>query len=414
MLASIAPIAKALWRRKAGAALIAAQVALTLAILCNALGVVTDRLEQSERRSGLIEGDLFFLQVLTPGYDDDPFGVQRNAEALLRGLPGVRAAAWVNQMPLGQSGTSSGVSNEGGSVRFLSSSHYSAASSLVQAFGLQLIDGRDFLPGEYATMDLRRTRQPPSDTKVIVTQALAERLYPGESRVVGRVMRLGNDANDPPFEIIGVVDRLVSPWGRADWLEGDRWGERSFITPIAVNERETYAVRAEPGRRAEVQRAAAERLQQAVPGRILLASRSQEELRDRRYRAERWLAGMLLVVTGALLVMTAAGIVGLASLWVAQRRKQIGVRRALGARRIDIVSHFLIENLLISGAGVAAGLTLAVALNGLLVRWTALPPLQPAWLAGAALLLPLLGALAVLGPALRAARVSPAEATRSV
>ena len=412
MIASIAPIAKALWRRKAGAALIAAQIALTLAILCNAIGVVADRLEQSGRRSGVLESDLFYLQVLTPGYDDDPFGVQRNAEALLRGVPGVRAATWVNQMPLGQSGTSSGVSNDG-AVRFVGAAHYTAGSSLVQSLGLEVVDGRDFQPGEFGTMDLRRTREPPSQTKVIVTRALAERLYPGEPRVVGRAMRLGNDATDPLFEIIGVVDRLVSPWGRVEWLEGDRWGERGFITPIAVNERELYAVRAEPGRRAEVQRAAAERLQQAVPGRILLASHSQEALRDRRYRAERWLAGMLIVVTAALLVMTAAGIVGLASLWVAQRRKQIGVRRALGARRIDIVSHFLIENVLISGAGVAVGLTLAVALNGLLVRWTPLPPLQPAWRAGAALRRPLRGALAVLGPALRAARVSPAEATRS-
>lgn len=413
MITTLVPVAKALWRRKAGAALIAAQVALTLAILCNALGIVADRLEQSARTSGLVEDDLFYLQVITPGYEDDPFGVQRGAEALLRAVPGVRAATWINQVPLSQSGSSTGVSNDG-TVRFLGAAHYSSAGSLVQTFGLKLLDGRDFLPSETSTMDLRRTREPPPQTKVIVTSALAERLYPGEARVVGRTLRVGNEPSDPLLEIVGVVERLVSPWGRVEWLEGDRYGERGFITPIALNEREIYAVRTEPGQRAAVQRAASERLQQAVPGRILLNTRSQEELRDRRYRAERWLAGMLIVVTGALLVMTAAGIVGLASLWVAQRRKQIGVRRALGARRIDIVNHFLVENLLITGAGVAIGLTLAVALNGLLTRWTTMPPLQLQWLAAAALLLPLLGALSVLGPALRAARVSPAEATRSV
>ena len=231
--------------------------------------------------------------------------------------------------------------------------------------------------------------------------------------MVGRVLRMGNEPADPAVEIVGVVDRLVSPWGRVSWLKGDAYGERSFITSVRVNERELYAVRTAPGRRAEAQREAVQRLQAALPGRIVLNARSQEQLRENRYRSERWLAGMLLVVTGALLVMTAAGIVGLASLWVAQRRKQIGVRRALGARRIDIVGHFMKENLMITTAGATLGLTLAVGLNGALVRVSALPPLPPALLAAGALLLPLLGALAVLGPALRAARVSPAEATRA-
>lgn len=410
---TIAPIAKALWRRKTGAALIAAQVALTLAILCNALVVVADRLEQIRRPSGVAEDELFYVRLISPGYDDAPFDVQTTTEALLRGVPGVVQAAWINQVPLSSSGSSSSVANADLSVKFLGAAHYSAAVSLVQTLGLKLVDGRDFRPEELLPMDLRRTREPPAGTKVIVTQALAEQLYPGQPNVVGRVLRIGNEASDPALEIVGVVERLVSPWGRVSWLENDRFGERGFITSVRVGERETYAVRSAPGRRAEVQRDAVQRLQQALPGRIILSTRSQAEVRERRYSGERWLAGMLGVVTGALLLMTAAGIVGLASLWVAQRRKQIGVRRALGARRIDIVSHFLQENLLITSTGVVLGLTLAVALNGVLVRITPLPPLPPALLAGAALLMPLLGALAVLGPALRAARVSPAEATRS-
>lgn len=409
----ISPIAKALWRRKGGASLIAAQVALTLAILCNALAVVADRLDLSGRDSGVDEAGLFYVQLITPGYDADPFGVQRATEALLRGMPGVREAAWVNQAPLAQSGTSSGVSNEDFSVRFLNSSHYSAGASLVQVLGLRLVQGRDFTPDELLTLDLRQTREPPSGMKIIVTRALAEQLYPGAASVVGRTLRLGATPGDPTGQIVGVVERLVSPWGRASWMEGDPFGERGFITPVRVNERETYAVRTTAADRARLQAEVQQRLLQAVPGRIVLNADSQADLRERRYRGERWLAGMLLVVTGLLLVMTAAGIVGLASLWVAQRRRQIGVRRALGARRVDIVKHFLMENLMITATGVALGLTGAVALNGVLLRFTALPPLSPALLAGGALLLPLLGALAVLGPALRAARVSPAEATRA-
>ncbi|MBT9488390.1 MAG: ABC transporter permease [Rubrivivax sp.] len=407
---NIAPIAHALWHRKTGALLIATQVALTLAILCNALGVVLDRRDQSTRPTGTDEANLFFLQVITPGYDDDPFGTQRAAEALLRAVPGVRAASWVNQVPLSNSGSSSGMSSEDGKTQFLNSAHYSTGGSLVQAFGLQLVQGRDFTPDEYAELDLRRSRQPP--TQAMVTRALAEELYPGAASVVGRRMRWGIGADDLVVTIIGVVDRLVGPWGRAEWLAGDRYGERAFITAVRTNERENYVVRTEPGQRDRVLREAAARLQAAVPGRILLNSRSLEQTREMRYRGERWLAGLLLLVTGLLLVMTAAGIVGLASLWVTQRRRQIGVRRALGARRIDIVWHFVLENGMITWVGVVAGLTLAVALNSGLTRWTTLPPLQWPVLLGGALLMPLLGVLAVLGPALRAAHITPAEATR--
>jgi putative ABC transport system permease protein len=405
------PTARALWRRKGGAALIAAQVALTLAILCNALVVVLDRLGQTSRPLGVAEDALFYLQVVTPGYQDDPFGIQQAAEVLLRGLPGVNDAAWVNQVPLSNSGSSSGVSNEDLSISGVNAAHYSAGRSLVQAFGLKLVEGRDFLPDEFVALDLRSTRQPPP--QVIVTRAAAQALYPGQASVVGRSVRLGTTTEDPLLTIVGVVERLVSPWGRASWMKGDTYGERGFITPARVNEGETYLVRADPAGLDAIRQEAERRLLDAVPGRILLSSRDQNTVRERRYRGDRWLAGMLGTVTGLLLLMTAAGIVGLASLWVTQRRKQIGVRRALGARRADIVGQFLVENLMINGAGVALGLTLAVALNVGLARVTALPPLPAGLMAAGALALLVLGALSVLAPAVRASRISPAEATRS-
>jgi putative ABC transport system permease protein len=409
---NLMPTARALWRRKGGAMLIAAQVALTLAILCNALVVVNDRLAQASRPSGVADAELFYLQVITPGYDDEPFGVQRAAEDLLRGIPGVSDAAWVNQVPLSQSGSSSGLSNDDLSVRFINSAHYSAGRSLVQAFGLKLVEGRDFTPDELVELDLRSSRRPPA--QVILTRAAAEALYPGRPSVIGRTVRLGTTTDDPELTVVGVVERLISPWGRASWMQGDSHGERGFITPVRVNERETYLVRAEPARLDAIRQEAERRLLEAVPGRILLWSRDQTTIREQRYRGERWLAGMLGTVTGLLLMMTAAGIVGLASLWVTQRRKQIGVRRALGARRVDIVGQFLVENLMITGGGVMAGLTLAVGLNLGLARVTAMPALPGGMLAGGALAVLLLGVVAVLAPALRAARISPAEATRSV
>jgi putative ABC transport system permease protein len=119
-------------------------------------------------------------------------------------------------------------------------------------------------------------------------------------------------------------------------------------------------------------------------------------------------------VCALLLIVTASGIVGMTLVRVAQRRKHIGVRRALGARRIDIVRYFVTENVLVSTVGIAVGLVLAVALNQALVRVLELPRIPIAYLGAGTLALWVLGILAVLGPAWRAASIPPAEATRSV
>lgn len=106
--------------------------------------------------------------------------------------------------------------------------------------------------------------------------------------------------------------------------------------------------------------------------------------------------------------------VGLSSFRVSQRRRQIGVRRALGATRGDILGHFQTGNFLIVSGGVLLGCVLGVLAKLALMREYALPRM-PWWLLllGAALLW-MLGQLAVLGSARRAAAVPPVEATRSV
>jgi putative ABC transport system permease protein len=113
------------------------------------------------------------------------------------------------------------------------------------------------------------------------------------------------------------------------------------------------------------------------------------------------------------LVVTALGIVGLASFWVQQRRRQIGIRRALGATRGRILRYFQVENFLIVGAGVGVGMAFAYAINAWLIAHYELPRLPLGYLPLGAAMMWLLGQLAVLTPALRAARMSPAMATRT-
>jgi len=136
--------------------------------------------------------------------------------------------------------------------------------------------------------------------------------------------------------------------------------------------------------------------------------------RAQGYATDRGVAIMMGIVCVLLLLATAGGIVGLSSFWVGQRRRSIGVRRALGATRGDILRYFQAENFLIVSGGIALGTLLGVAANLSLMTYWELPRM-PLWLLGiGAVLLWLLGQLAVLGPARRAAAVAPVEATRSM
>jgi putative ABC transport system permease protein len=131
------------------------------------------------------------------------------------------------------------------------------------------------------------------------------------------------------------------------------------------------------------------------------------------YKQDRVMAWMLVLVISLLLLVTALGIVGLASFWVQQRTRQIGVRRALGATRTQILRYFQTENFLLVTVGIAIGMLLAFGLNQLLMAKAELPRLPLYYLPFGAVALWLLGQCAVLWPARRAAAVPPAIATRS-
>jgi len=123
---------------------------------------------------------------------------------------------------------------------------------------------------------------------------------------------------------------------------------------------------------------------------------------------------MLMLVCVVMLAVTAFGIVGLTSFWVGQRRQQIGIRRAVGATRGHIMQYFQTENFLLSTAGVVLGMLLAFGINLYLMSRYEMSRMPWYYLPVSAVALWLLGQLAVLGPARRAAAVPPVVATRSV
>jgi putative ABC transport system permease protein len=150
------------------------------------------------------------------------------------------------------------------------------------------------------------------------------------------------------------------------------------------------------------------------PDRLVDNIRSQNELLSRVYAGDKALSIILSTVIVLLIGITSLGVVGLANSSVSQRHKQIGTRRALGAQKADVISYFLVENLIVTTLGVLAGTFLAYGFNYWLVTEFAQPKLAGYYVPLSVLLLLLLGQLAVFMPALKASNISPAVATRSI
>jgi putative ABC transport system permease protein len=135
------------------------------------------------------------------------------------------------------------------------------------------------------------------------------------------------------------------------------------------------------------------------------------QLLDADYRD---VAIFLMLVTALILSVTCLGIFGLTTFNVSARTKQIGTMRAVGARKRDIVTHFLVENAIVLVAGALVGCTLALGVGYWLSDQYQLPRLDLHYLGVGVLTLAVIGQLAAWQPARRAASVPPSVATRTV
>ncbi|MFY2762865.1 ABC transporter permease [Arenimonas sp. MALMAid1274] len=407
----IRPILSAMLRNKTAPLLIAAQVALTLAIVCNALYIIRDRLATAARPTGADEQNLTEIRFYPHRQITDIEDMQQRDIAAIKAIPGVVSATWTNQIPLGQSSWNNGglTAERGRRDSDIGATLYfnGTGDSLVDTFGLKIVEGRFFEPGEFITSNPQLDRNQPAH--VMVTLSLARQLFPDDTSYVGKVFYMGGDDSAEGVRIVGVIEHLQSPSAPADDGAND-----SIILPVRyIDAFSRYAVRTEPGQQDRVMADVEKALLALRNDRILLGKRTFVEARERRYAGENMMAGLLIAVTAFLLLITASGIVGMASLWVNQRRKQIGVRRALGARRHDILRYFLLENVMITTGGVLSGVLLALVLNNVLVSELEIPRLPAAYIGITMAVMWLLGLLAVLGPAWRAAAVPPAIATRT-
>jgi len=402
----IGPIFRSLLRNKLGVILIAMQIALTLAIVTNAAFIIHERSADIARPSGLDEANtaLFITNLFDSNVDQQQ--LYRDDLEAMRALPGVITAAPTQSMPISGSGWGEDLytdpempSNE--SINF---GKFMVDEHGLEALGLELVAGRNITPED---MIIRSFEAKEVAKVLVVSQALADSLFPDGDALGKTVWDEPN--GQQPMEIIGIYDEMQNAWPTSSSID------RTALTPelSLFGGQMMYVIRSEPGQLEQVMQATEAYLSKNR-SRIVEIVRSYPEQKNRTYSRDiamvKLLTGVIIILTG----VTGLGIVGLAWFSVTQRRKQIGTRRALGATRSDIVRYFMVENWLITSAGLAVGLVGAVGLNWFLDTQYSVGRVPLWYLPIGMVALWLLGQLAVLLPARRAASISPAMATRSV
>lgn len=401
----IRPILSALMRSKVSMILIGLQVALTLAIVTNSLFIIGQRLERMDRPSGMNEADTFTVSSGGFGQDFDAALTLQADVDLIRQLPGVASVTPMNTTPMSNGGWSSGVQLQPNQkTSTTNTAFYFVDQNGLNTFGVKLIAGRNFEPSEIAPAKFGDNLKP---AQIIMSKDLGLKLFP-DGGALGKQVYLENDS--PPSTIIGIVEKMQQPWVDADNIEYSTF--MPFLMPYGNGSR--YLVRAEPGRRDELMKTVSDAMIASNSSRIVGSTSPLTDTRKKAYAGDRAMAIILITVITLLLAITALGIVGMASFWVAQRTKQIGTRRALGATRRDILRYFQTENFVITTLGLIVGGILAYALSLWLMQNFQSPRLPWFYVPVGFVVLWLLGQIAVLGPALRASRVPPAVATRSV
>jgi putative ABC transport system permease protein len=399
------PIVASLTRHKLTALLLMLQVSFTCAIVCNVAFMIVDRMQQLRQPSGVVENELVLIDSTDLDENAQPL-VRHDADlAALRTIAGVQSAAAVDALPFNRHDWSNGIALVQDGPVPAAATAFNGTPGELATLGLHLVAGRDFLPNEYVPLgsahDWNGIDQVPV---VIVTRSLAEKLFPSQDPL-GKAIY----PDEKPVRIVGVVDHLRRPQ-----VHEDAESDYATLFPMLPDANDvTYVLRTDPQDRERVLKQAADVLNHLHANRILRHAQTFEQLRADFFHRNRTMIALLLAAAFGLLIVTALGIAGLASFWVQQRRRSIGIRRAVGATRLDILRYFQLENFLIVSAGVMLGIVLAYGLNMLLMWHDEQPRLPLLYLVVGALALWLLGQLAVLGPALRAASVPPVVATRS-
>jgi putative ABC transport system permease protein len=403
MSLNVRPVLSALMRNRTGAILVALEIAIALAVMVNASWIVAQRIEQIEAPSGLDARDTFAIGVAGLSSYSDLGAALSQDLAYLRSMPGVVSVAATSSIPLSRYGQGEGVSADPGAQAPMTETRaMQVDDAALDTLGVRILAGRNF-----SAADIRPAPHGFDSpySEALITQSLADKLFPG-GKALGKSIYRGDNT---PITVIGITSNFIPSAPVSPSYD-------ALLFPQMPGNYGTYfcLVRTVPGRTAALLQTARRHLATSNPDRIFILAQTLEFYRQRLDAGNRNVVIFLTLVTALILCVTCLGIFGLTTFNVSTRTKQIGTLRAVGARKRDVVAHFLIENAMVLIVGAIVGCTLTLGVGHWLSDQYQLPRLDLHFLAIGIITVAVIGLLAAWQPARRAAAVPPSVATRTI
>ncbi|MGD8279216.1 MAG: ABC transporter permease, partial [Gemmatimonadota bacterium] len=358
--------------------------------------------EPGFRAEGLATARVSFPDALTMSEAERTLRWSRVREAVAS-LPGVSEAGVGIASPV-ERGPQAGLNVVRDDVSGIDAERnvvwHPASPGYLEALGVRLVRGRTILPTDRAD----------GVPVAVVTEGLADRFFPGED-AIGRLVTIGLDeGHDVRIEIVGIVadtrnrGPVVAPTPilyRPLAQAGDFGG--SALTVAAYG----------PGGARALVREIADAVHRVEPVAVVYDESLGTDLGARFFAQHRFIFRLLGLFATLAVVLAAIGIYGVTAHSISRRRRELGIRMAIGATRERVLASVFGGGLRLTAGGVAVGIVLALSGGRLLTSFLFnVRPADPLTLGGVSLLLLAVAALALALPARQAVHVDPAESMR--
>jgi putative ABC transport system permease protein len=402
----IGPIFRAIRHHKGAVGLMICEVAAGLAVSVHTYLLGAWYLETATAPTGF---DAPNLLVVTSEFEapmpDAPASIAGQASKdvdALRRMPGVQAAAGANEIPLNRTYPRL-VTSEGAPERDGLAWIFGVNAGAIEALGLHVIEGRAFAPEDVDPAPSVRAEDP---EPIVISEPLAQELFPGRS-AVGERIRVRRRHRS------GVVVGVVAPFRAVSVNVVDARAALFLAEPPPADRSLRYVVRTEPGAAAAAAAQIPAALEQSGAARVTEV-RGIADGEALGSRSNRYAHGIAMFMVGAIFFVVLLGRLGMSSFLVAEQTRAIGIRRALGARRRDVIAQLLLENAIYTTLGLLAGIPLlfVIAHLGRRAQRDVAVDVDFIVVAAAWLVFWATGLAGALVPALRAARLEPTVATR--
>jgi putative ABC transport system permease protein len=380
--------------------LILAEVAMAVVLLATTGLFLQSHLRTSERDRGFEPDDVLITRITLPAsYRRSPESMGAAFEDLqgqLSELPGVAIVAGADQMPY-SGGYSSPPATLAGEENV--ALHTSAVTATYfEVLSIPVLAGRPLTAEDSSGARL----------VTVISQALADQYWPDGS-ALGRMIRLDAGSASRRYEVVGVAGSVRYRFASAQALE--------YYRPLDQDPGPFRAIviKVAPGQASAVAGRAERVLRQALPS-VPIAVRPMTSImeEDTQYRASRTGTSVLAFLAAVATALAILGVYSVLGYAVLQRRREIGIRTALGGGARDVLGSVLRSALTMTAAGTFLGLGASVWVASVLrSSLTEISTLNPNVLVGVVAAMTLTTLLASAVPAMRAMRVDPLVAFKA-